>query len=116
MANAQRGRYVLECAAECNDELMKLMKFSDLNDAIARANDSRYGLAAGVCTRDVGTALHCANELAAGSVWVNCYDNFDVACPFGGYKESGWGREKGEYALENYTSVKCIMMPIDPKL
>ena len=45
-------------------------------------------------------------------VWINCYDNFDMACPFGGTKESGWGREKGEYALENYTTVKVVMTPI----
>ena len=63
----------------------------------------------------VGTALHCANALQAGTVWVNNYDNFDVALPFGGYKESGWGRDKGEYALENYTNIKAVMMPVDPK-
>ena len=76
--------------------VMQLLKYSDLDDAIDRANDTRYGLAAGICTRDTGTALYAAKALQAGTVWVNCYDNFDVAVPFGGYKESGWGRDKGE--------------------
>jgi aldehyde dehydrogenase (NAD+) len=95
--------------------VMQIMKFKTLEEAITRANDTIYGLAAGICTRDVGTALKVAHDLDAGTVWINCYDNFDMACPFGGYKQSGWGREKGEYALENYTSVKCVMVPMDCK-
>jgi len=96
--------------------VMQLMKFKTLEEAVERANNTHYGLAAGICTRDVGTALSLAHDLEAGTVWINCYDNFDMACPFGGYKESGWGREKGEYALENYTSVKMVMLPMDAKL
>jgi aldehyde dehydrogenase (NAD+) len=92
--------------------VMQLMKFDTNAEAIARANSSKYGLAAGICSRDVGNCIAMAAELQAGSVWVNCYDNFDMACPFGGYKESGWGRDKGEYALDNYTQVKCVTMPI----
>merc|ERR1719473_2634654 len=95
--------------------VMQLMKFKTLEEAIERANATHYGLAAGICTRDVGTALAAASDLDAGTVWINCYDDFDMAAPFGGYKESGWGREKGEYALENYTEVKCVMMPMDSK-
>jgi len=95
--------------------VMQLMKFKTLDEAIARANNTHYGLAAGICTRDVGTALATARELDAGSVWINCWNNFDMAAPFGGYKESGWGRDKGEYALENYTEVKCVMMPMDAR-
>jgi len=95
--------------------VMQLMKFKTLAEAIERANATHYGLAAGICTRDIGTALSAAQDLEAGTVWINCYDNFDMACPFGGYKTSGWGREKGEYALENYTQVKCVMMPVDSK-
>eukprot|EP00747_Dinoflagellata_sp_TGD_P163729 gnl/TRDRNA2_/TRDRNA2_182728_c0_seq1.p1 gnl/TRDRNA2_/TRDRNA2_182728_c0~~gnl/TRDRNA2_/TRDRNA2_182728_c0_seq1.p1 ORF type:complete len:525 (-),score=131.71 gnl/TRDRNA2_/TRDRNA2_182728_c0_seq1:121-1635(-) len=95
--------------------VMQLMKFKTLEEAIRRANDTHYGLAAGICSRDVGTALKVASKLDAGTVWINCYDNFDMACPFGGFKESGWGREKGEYALENYTEVKCVMVPMDAK-
>ena len=95
--------------------VMQIMKFKTLSEAIERANNTCYGLAASICTRDVGTALAAANDLEAGTVWINCYDNFDMACPFGGYKTSGWGREKGEYALENYTQVKCITLPLDSK-
>jgi len=95
--------------------VMQVMKFTTLAEAIERANNTCYGLAAGICTRDVGTALAVAHDLDAGTVWINCYDNFDMACPFGGYKTSGWGREKGEYALENYTQVKCVMLPMDSK-
>jgi len=95
--------------------VMQLLRFKTLEEAIERANTTHYGLAAGICTRDVGTALAAAKKLEAGTVWINCYDNFDLAAPFGGFKESGWGREKGEYALENYTEVKCVMMPMDSK-
>jgi aldehyde dehydrogenase (NAD+) len=95
--------------------VMQLMKFKTLEDAIQRSNTTHFGLAAGICTRDVGTALAAAKDLEAGTVWINCYDNFDMAVPFGGYKTSGWGREKGEYALDNYTEVKCVMMPMDAK-
>merc|ERR1712151_863276 len=95
--------------------VMQLLKFKTLEEAIARANKTDYGLAAGICTRDIGTALATARELDAGTVWINCYDNMDMAAPFGGFKASGWGREKGAYALENYTEVKCVMMPVDSK-
>lgn len=93
--------------------VMSILRFSTLEDAIARANASEYGLGAGVCTRDVGTALKVAEKLRAGSVWVNCYDVFDKAAPFGGYKSSGNGRELGEYGLENYTEVKTVIIPKD---
>jgi len=95
--------------------VMQLLKFKTLDEAIERANATHYGLAAGICTRDVGTALAAASDLDAGTVWINCYDDFDMAAPFGGFKQSGWGREKGEYALENYTEVKCVMMPMDSR-
>jgi len=92
--------------------VMQLMKFSTVEEAITRANATNYGLAAGVCSRDVGKAMGIARRLEAGTVWVNMYDNFDAAVPFGGYKESGWGREKSEYALENFTEVKAVQFPI----
>jgi len=95
--------------------VMQLMKFKTLDEAITRANKTHYGLAAGICTRDVGTALSAAADLEAGTVWIICYDDFDMAAPFGGCKKSGWGRDKSEYALENYTEVKCVMMPMDSK-
>merc|ERR1711939_725476 len=69
-------------------------------------NNTIYGLGAGICSRDIGKCLKAAHALRAGTVYVNCYDKFDCAAPFGGFKESGAGRELGEYGLENYTEVK----------
>jgi phenylacetaldehyde dehydrogenase len=82
--------------------------FSDINEIVARANDTVYGLAAGVWTRDVKKAHTIASKLKAGTVWINCYNVFDAALPFGGYKQSGWGREMGHEALKNYTEVKSV--------
>jgi aldehyde dehydrogenase (NAD+) len=93
--------------------VMQLMTFKTNEEVVHRANSSAYGLAAGVCSRDIGNALSLARDLEAGTVWINTYDNFDMACPFGGYKESGWGSDKGEYALKNYTITKCVMVPMD---
>jgi acyl-CoA reductase-like NAD-dependent aldehyde dehydrogenase len=84
------------------------MPFDDLDDVIARANDSEYGLAAGLWTENLKTAHYVSNKLRAGTVWVNCYNAFDAASPFGGYKQSGIGREMGSYALNNYTEVKSV--------
>jgi phenylacetaldehyde dehydrogenase len=82
--------------------------FSDTNEIVAKANDSVYGLAAGVWSSDIKKAHATANKLRAGTVWVNCYNIFDPAMPFGGYKQSGWGREMGHEVLENYTEVKSV--------
>ncbi|NJO12204.1 MAG: aldehyde dehydrogenase family protein [Gammaproteobacteria bacterium] len=71
-------------------------------------NDTIYGLAASVWTRDISLANKMARRLRAGTVWVNCHNVFDAALPFGGYKQSGWGREMGEEVLHNYTEVKAI--------
>jgi len=88
------------------------LPFEDLDDLIERANNTNYGLAAGVWTQDVAKAHYIANNLRAGTVWVNCYNVFDAASPFGGYKESGIGREMGSYALNNYTEVKSVWISI----
>jgi phenylacetaldehyde dehydrogenase len=82
--------------------------FSDMNEIVTRANDTVYGLAAGVWTRDVKKAHAVASKLKAGTVWINCYNVFDAALPFGGYKQSGWGREMGHEVLKNYTEVKSV--------
>lgn len=85
-----------------------LQKFKDEDDLIRMANDSMYGLAAAVFSRDISTAIETAHRLHAGTVWVNCYNLLHPQVPFGGYKASGLGRELGEYALANYSEVKAI--------
>lgn len=89
------------------------LPYEDLDELIARANNSRYGLAAGVWTKDVSKAHYIASNLRAGTVWVNCYNVFDAASPFGGYKQSGIGREMGSYALNNYTEVKSVWISLN---
>jgi len=88
--------------------VMSIIPFKDIDEVIARGNRTMYGLAAAVWTRDISKAHRLAAELRAGTVWINCYDVFDAAAPFGGFKMSGIGRELGEYALRNYTEVKTV--------
>jgi len=88
------------------------MPFDDPEEILPRANDSEYGLAAAVWTRDIGKAHRMAEQLRAGTVWINCYNIFDAALPFGGYKQSGWGREMGHDALSLYTQTKAICTKI----
>jgi phenylacetaldehyde dehydrogenase len=83
--------------------------FDEVDDAlIAEANNTVYGLAAGVWGKDTGRAQQIAHRLRAGTVWINCYHVFDAALPFGGYKQSGWGREMGQAVLSNYLETKAI--------
>ena len=70
--------------------------FKDPEEVLPVANDTIYGLAAGVWTRDISKAHRLASELRAGTVWINCYNTFDAAMPFGGYKQSGWGRDRAD--------------------
>lgn len=89
------------------------MPFDDVDEVIERANNSPYGLAAGIWTENIGNAHRVANQLKAGSVWINCYNLTDPASPFGGYKQSGFGREMGSYALNNYTEVKSVWVNLN---
>ena len=92
--------------------VMSIIKFDDLNDVVKRANRTTYGLAAAVWTRDIGKAHAIANRVRAGTVWVNCYDVFDPGAPFGGFKQSGIGRELGEYGLQQYTELKTVTVKL----
>jgi phenylacetaldehyde dehydrogenase len=82
--------------------------FQSMDEIAATANDSPYGLGAGIWTKDISKAHALAKRIRAGTVWINCYNVFDAALPFGGYKQSGWGREMGHEALEAYTEVKAV--------
>ena len=88
--------------------VMSVLKFSEIDEVIRRGNDTFYGLAAAVWTKDIQKAHKLAAALRAGTVWVNCYDVFDAAAPFGGFKHSGKGRELGQAALDNYTEWKTV--------
>jgi phenylacetaldehyde dehydrogenase len=85
---------------------------SEDDDVIHAGNDTSFGLASGIWTRDLNKAHRTAHRLRAGTVWINCYSVFDAAMPFGGYKESGWGREMGHNALENYLETKSVVIQL----
>jgi aldehyde dehydrogenase (NAD+) len=92
--------------------VMSVLRFSDIDDVLRRANNTFYGLAAAVWTRDIQKAHLLANKLRAGTVWVNCYDVLDAAAPFGGFKMSGFGRELGEEGLKAYTESKTVTVAL----
>ncbi|CAD7698343.1 unnamed protein product [Ostreobium quekettii] len=95
--------------------VQSIMKWSSVEEVLDRANANPYGLAAGVWTKDLDLANRLSRGLRAGTVWINCYNAFDHAVPFGGYKMSGFGRDLGEYALSNYMEVKAVVTPLkDP--
>jgi aldehyde dehydrogenase (NAD+) len=93
--------------------VLATIEFADVDEAIARANDSNYGLAAAVWTRDIKKAHYVAKKLQAGTVWINTYNVYDTAAPFGGYKQSGFGREMSVHALEHYTQVKSVWVDLN---
>jgi aldehyde dehydrogenase (NAD+) len=90
--------------------VMPIMKFSDYDEVIERANNNEYGLGAGVCTKDINRALKMASGLRAGTVYLNCYDVFAANLPFGGFKNSGIGRELGPQGMEGYLENKTVVM------
>ena len=122
--NMESGCYVEPTVFENVEQDMKIVaeeifgpvvvasSFEDLDAVIARGNDTEYGLAASVWTKDINKAHKVAKGLQAGTVWVNCHNIFDAAAPFGGYKRSGYGREMGIHALESYTQVKNVIIQL----
>ena len=92
--------------------VMSVIPFKSVDEVVTRANRTEYGLAAAVWTRDIQKAHSIANSLRAGTVWVNCYNVLDTRAPFGGFKQSGIGRELGEYGLQQYTEVKTVTVKL----
>ena len=104
--DAQQGMRVVQ--EEIFGPVASVLTWRDLDDLVRKANDSVYGLGAGVWTKDLTNAHQLAHALKAGTVWVNCYNLVDAASPFGGYKESGWGREMGRYGMDLYSETKSV--------
>jgi gamma-glutamyl-gamma-aminobutyraldehyde dehydrogenase/4-guanidinobutyraldehyde dehydrogenase/NAD-dependent aldehyde dehydrogenase len=93
--------------------VLSAITFSDIEEAVEIANDTIYGLAGALWTRDVSTAHKVARQIKAGVVWVNCFDAGDITTPFGGFKQSGFGRDKSLHAMEKYTDLKMIWLQLD---
>ena len=92
--------------------VLATIRFNDADDAVAKANATVYGLAAAVWTRDISKAHRIAKSIKAGTVWINTYNLYDPALPFGGFKESGFGRDQGKDALEKYTQTKSVWLAL----
>jgi aldehyde dehydrogenase (NAD+) len=95
--------------------VQQIIRFKNLDEVIARANLSEYGLAAAIFSKDIDKVNYLVQGIRAGTVWVNCYNVFGAQTPFGGFKMSGHGRENGEYGLNNYTEVKCVVTKVPQK-
>ncbi|MCX7402410.1 MAG: aldehyde dehydrogenase family protein [Planctomycetia bacterium] len=93
--------------------VLSVLKFSDTDELVRRANATHFGLAAAIWTRDIARAHDVARRLRAGTVWVNCYDVLDAAAPFGGFKQSGFGRELGERGLDPYLETKTVTVSLE---
>jgi phenylacetaldehyde dehydrogenase len=110
LVDVQPGMKVVD--EEIFGPVVTAMPFDNPDEIAAVANDTIYGLAAAVWTKDISMAHKLARRLKAGSVWINCYNVFDAALPFGGYKQSGWGREMGHAALDLYTEIKAVTVQL----
>ncbi len=110
LAQAKQEMQVVQ--EEIFGPVLVALPFKEVEELLPLANDSMYGLAAGIWTKDISKAHTIAAQLHAGTVWINCYNVFDAAMPFGGYKQSGWGREMGHEVLENYTEVKSVCIKL----
>jgi acyl-CoA reductase-like NAD-dependent aldehyde dehydrogenase len=95
--------------------VISVITFTDEDDLIKQANETIYGLSAGIWTRDITRAHRFAKEVKAGVIWINTFNMFNAASPFGGYKQSGYGREMGKHALELYTQVKSVWVDLSGK-
>ncbi|CAO0797014.1 unnamed protein product [Mucor circinelloides] len=95
--------------------VVTVSKFKDVDDVLKMALDTEYGLAAAVFTKDTARAIDVSNRLQSGTVWVNCYNELDYNTPFGGFRQSGIGRENGEYALDNYIQIKTVKINVSRK-
>lgn len=93
--------------------VLAIERFSDINDLVQKANDTDYGLGSGIWTTDLSNAHKVAKAIRAGTVFINCYNVFDAAMPFGGYRQSGWGRNRGKEAFEAYTETKAVYVRLD---
>lgn len=102
-------------SAQIFGPVQQLIRFKNLDEVIERANNSDYGLAAAVFSKDLDKVNHIVQGLRAGTVWVNAYNVLSPQAPFGGYKQSGFGRENGEDGLKNYTEVKTVIVRVPQK-
>jgi betaine-aldehyde dehydrogenase len=103
------------CQNECFGPVLAVLPFSSADDLIDQANSTVYGLACGIWTRDFGKAWNIARKIQAGTVWINTYRQNSVTTPFGGFKQSGWGRERGPQGLRQYQQIKSVFIATGSK-